>query len=387
MEGSALAGEVEVRFTSGPSAVAAAAREAEDRGLRAVCGWPFLSARAAEAVADLREVRGLPGGAAALHVAGGPHPTAAPRDVLAAGFDLVVPGEGERSLLALLGRVARGEDPRAGRGIAWLEGGVLVRAPREAPVVLDEHPAFSNVRGRAGPIEITRGCVHACAYCQTSSVLGARLRHRSLAAVAEAVRALSDRGMRDVRFVTPSALSYGAEGEEARPDAVGALLEAARAAGGPRARLFLGTFPSELRPEHATPASLALLRRHVANEKLLLGAQSGSDRMLAALRRGHGAEHVRAAVRYALEAGFRPEVDFIVGLPGEDDEDRAATRRLVAWCADQGARVHGHIFMPLPGTSLADAPPGRPDPDTVALLASLEGRGAAFGQWRRQGAS
>ena len=42
VEGSALAGEVEVRFTSGPSAVAAAAREAEDRGLRAVCGWPFL---------------------------------------------------------------------------------------------------------------------------------------------------------------------------------------------------------------------------------------------------------------------------------------------------------------------------------------------------------
>jgi hypothetical protein len=43
--------------------------------------------------------------------------------------------------------------------------------------------------------------------------------------------------------------------------------------------------------------------------------------------------------------------------------------------------------MPLPGTSLASAPPGRPDPDTVALLAALEGRGAAFGQWRRQAES
>jgi B12-binding domain/radical SAM domain protein len=375
VEGSALASAVDVRFAAGAAAIAALVVDARDRGAPCVVAWPFLSAQAAAAAADLAAVRAAAPprpGAAVLHVAGGPHPSAAPREALAAGFDVVVRGEGERALLDLLARVREGDRPPPGV------------APRSAPVRLDDHPAFSAQRGRAGPIELTRGCVHACAYCQTPALHGARLRHRSPAAVAEAVRALVARGMTDVRFVTPSALSYGAARTEVRLDAVGALLEAVRAALPPRGRMFLGSFPSELRPEHATPEALALLRRFVANDALLLGAQSGSDRVLAALRRGHTAEDVRAAVRRARDAGFRPEVDFIVGLPGEAPEDAAATRALMAWCAEQGARVHGHAFLPLPGTALARAAAGGPDAETRELLARLEGKGSGYGQWRRQ---
>jgi B12-binding domain/radical SAM domain protein len=387
-----LAGAVEdrfedgadVRYAAGANAIAAAIEDPLRCGRPVVVGWPFLSSGAADAARELAAVRARVRGAV-LHVAGGAHPTAAPEATLRAGFDVVVPGEGERALLALLGRVARGEDPRAGRGLAVLRDGRLARTGREEPVVLDEHPPFSAQRGRAGPIEITRGCVWACRYCQTATLHRARFRHRSPDAVARGAAALARRGMRDVRFVTPSALSYGAEGAEVRLEAVRELLERVRGAAGPDARIFLGTFPSEIRPEHASPEALALLRRHVANEALSIGAQSGSDRVLAAVRRGHRAEDVLRAVRLAIEAGFVPEVDVILGLPGEEEDDREATRRLVRACAERGARVRAHAFMPLPGTPLADAQAGAVDPRTAAIVEELASRGAARGQWKKQG--
>ena len=64
-----------------------------------------------------------------------------------------------------------------------------------------------------------------------------------------------------------------------------------------------------------------------------------------------------------------------------------ANRRLAEALAAQGARVHAHAFMPLPGTPWAAAPPGEVDPDTAAWLARLEAHGAAHGQWRAQQSS
>jgi radical SAM superfamily enzyme YgiQ (UPF0313 family) len=153
---------------------------------------------------------------------------------------------------------------------------------------------------------------------------------------------------------------------------------------GPSGRVFLGSFPSELRPEQVSPEALRLLRRHCDNREVLVGAQSGSDRLLAAMDRGHGVEEVRRAVRLAREAGFEVAVDFIVGLPGETPDDLAASRRLMGELAGQGARIHGHAFLPLPGTPWRNEPPGRIEPETRLLLDRLASQGKAYGQWRRQ---
>jgi radical SAM superfamily enzyme YgiQ (UPF0313 family) len=180
--------------------------------------------------------------------------------------------------------------------------------------------------------------------------------------------------------VTPSALSWGSSGAGRDLAAIEALLSAVRAAAGPRRKVILGAFPSELRPEHVGPRALALLRRWCDNRQLILGGQSGSDRMLAAMGRGHDAETVTRAAALALEAGFRPSVDFVFGLPGEEEEDREATRRQLARLARMGARVHAHAFDPLPGTPWARAPRGAIDPATAALLATLRESGRAYGE-------
>jgi B12-binding domain/radical SAM domain protein len=353
-------------------------------GRRPVVGWSFYTASAAEVTAELGRVRAELPDAGVLHVAGGAHASGAPEATLRAGFDLAAVGEGEETLPRLLAAVADGADPHAVPGLAWLEGGALRSSGRADPVDLDRFPPGAPEAGRAGPVEITRGCVWGCRFCQTPFLFRARFRHRSLAAIREALRAQRGRRAVDVRFITPSALSWGSEGGGCDLAAVEALLAAAREEVGPPgrgSRVLFGTFPSELRPEHVTPGALALVRRYCDNRMVLVGGQSGSDRLLAAMGRGHDAEAVRRAVAVALEAGFRPSVDFVFGLPGETEEDRAATRGLVEELARAGARVHAHAFDPLPGTPWRAEPRGGLDAATRALLARLHAGGRAYGEW------
>jgi B12-binding domain/radical SAM domain protein len=255
---------------------------------------------------------------------------------------------------------------------------------RAAPVVLDDHPGSSRRLGKALALEVTRGCIWACSFCQTPFQHRARFRHRSLASVRAWARHAVELGHRDVRFLTPSALSYGATGAEVRLDAVEALLAAVRDEIGPGRRIFFGTFPSELRPEHVSPEALRVVARWADNRALAVGAQSGSERLLRVMERGHGVEEVVRAVRVAVEAGFSPSVDLILGLPGETEDDLEATRRLMRQVAELGARVRGHAFLPLPGTPWRLQPPGRLDATTRTLLDRLASEGRASGQWRAQ---
>ncbi len=374
----------EIRFVRGREGLAEAASERLGAGRAVVAAWSFCSPGLAEAAADLAWTRRRVDAPRLWHVAGGPHASADPEGTLRAGFDLAAVGEGEGTIVALLRRAAAGLDPRGAPGIAWLAGAAVERSRRAEPVDLDAAPPFAPRLGRFGPIEITRGCAWACRFCQTPSLHRARFRHRSVESVARAVAALAAAGLRDVRFVTPSALSYGAEAKEARLDRVEALLAAARRAAGPGRRIFLGSFPSEIRPEHVSREALRMLRRLVDNDNLVLGGESGSDRLLAACGRGHEAEAVRRAARLAAEAGFRAHVDLIFGLPGETAEDAAATRSLVRDLDALGAAVHAHAFLPLPGTPWRGAPAGAVDPETRRLLDRLASRGRAWGQWRRQ---
>ncbi len=367
----------------GPDALTRTVNAALAVGRRPVVAWSFYSASFPEVAAELALVRGRTG-PGALHLAGGPHASAAPDEVLRAGFDLVAVGEGEETLPALLSRLDAGATIGDVPGIAWLDGGRLRRSPRAPPVRLDDHPPCAPGARRIGPLEITRGCVWACRFCQTPFLFRARFRHRSLAEVRRWVRFHRAIAARDLRFLSPSALSYGAEGPGCDLDAVEALLAAAREEAGPERRIFFGSFPSELRPEHVSPRALALIRRFCDNRTVIVGAQSGSERMLAAMGRGHGVTDVERAVALCVEAGFETSVDVMVGLPGEEEDDRAATRGLLERVGARGARVHAHAFMPLPGAPWATERPGALDAATRALLARMESGGAAHGQWRRQ---
>ena len=74
--------------------------------------------------------------------------------------------------------------------------------------------------------------------------------------------------------------------------AVEALLAACREELGPTRRLYFGTFPSEVRPEHVSQEALAVLKKYVDNDNLIIGGQSGSDVVLKHSKRCHDVEAI-----------------------------------------------------------------------------------------------
>ena len=378
-----VAREAEVVFVRSPDDMARAIAVRFADGRPVLAAWSFYSTDLAGAVADLARVRAATPAGAALHVAGGVHATSEPLATLRAGWDLVAVGEGEGTLIALVRALAEGGDVHV-RGTAHQDGGELVRNGAAVRAPLDTYPPWNQAAGRWNPLELTRGCIYACSFCQTPFAFSARFRHRSVANVVGWVERLVADGGRYVRFLSPTALSYGSTDERVDLAAVDELLGRVRAALPPGGKLYFGTFPSELRPEHVTPEALAVLRRWVDNRHLVLGGQSGSARVLAAMRRGHDVEVVERAVAVAVEAGFVPDVDLLLGLPGEEEADQALTIALARRLVAAGARIPGHAFMPLPGTPLKDAPPAPIAPAASEALARLEGTSASYGQWRAQ---
>lgn len=305
----------------------------------------------------------------ATWVAGGPHASARPREALE-HFDYVVVGEGERALPLLLDAIERGCEPEGVEGVAYVREGRVHHTPQRSFVCLDERPPF-DPRRLCGPIEITRGCPHACAYCQTPRLFGHTVRHRSIPSIVEAARAY-----RDVRFISPNALSYGSDGVHPRLDKVEALLSAIRGK-----RVFFGTFPSEVRPEFVSERALALMDRYCANRSISIGVQSGSDLVLTRLGRGHTAAQAYEAVEQCLDADFTPIADFIFGLPIGDEEDERATLEMVEWIVRKGGKVRAHAFMPLPATPLEHASFKPPSKRAMRTLGRLARAGRLTGSW------
>ncbi|RMG73287.1 MAG: radical SAM protein, partial [Nitrospirae bacterium] len=153
---------------------------------------------------------------------------------------------------------------------------------------------------------------------------------------------------------------------------------------GKRGRVFFGSFPSEVRPEQLTPEVLELLKGYVDNDNLVIGAQSGSDRILRLCHRGHTVEDVYRAVREAIRYGFKANVDFIFSLPGETEKDIEETERFILELVSMGARVHAHSFMPLPQTPFSSCRPEGLTARYRGLINRLLPRGVIFGDWQKQ---
>jgi B12-binding domain/radical SAM domain protein len=317
-------------------------------------------------------------------VAGGPHPSGDPEGTLEMGFDVVIVGEGERTFPDLLARLLAGDSLIDLPGLAFWDGGRMMRSGRAPTVDIDAFPPFAIRHARFAPVEISRGCPYACAFCQTPFFMGGRMRHRSVEAVAHWVEEAMGAGYSYLRFVTPDAFAYGSpDGRTPNLEAIERLLfEMNRLM--ERELIYFGSFPSEVRPENVSAEALALVTRYAANDNILFGAQTGSPRLLKELRRGHSVGDVYQAAELTLQAGLKPIVDFIFGLPGETEEDWRLSLRLIEDLAAIGATIHSHTFMPLPGTPLADAPPGRVTPELESVLGRLSKGGLHIGQWQKQ---
>ena len=320
-------------------------------------------------------------------IAGGSHPTGDPKgSLLKIGFDLVFIGEGEESLIEFLENLRNNTNYHTIKGIAYLDKDKkYFFTGKRKPVDLDKYPPFPIRSNKFGSIEITRGCPYVCYFCQTPYILGAIPRHRSIKSICKYIEIIKENNLTDIRFISPNAFSYGSlDGKTINVPKLEELLLKIKRIIGTKGRIFLGSFPSEVRPEHVNEDTLGLVKKYCDNDNITIGGQSGSQRILDMCHRGHTVKDLYKAVELTLKAKIKPNVDFIFGLPKETEEDVKLTLNVMKDLALKGARIHTHSFMPLPQTPFANEPVSRISLNVVDVINDLTSKGFAFGNWREQ---
>jgi B12-binding domain/radical SAM domain protein len=189
----------------------------------------------------------------------------------------------------------------------------------------------------------------------------------------------------DIRFISPNAFSYGSsDGRTINLEKIEELLHKIKEIIKPEGRIFFGSFPSEVRPEHVNEESLDLIVKYASNDNIIIGAQSGSQRVLNLCHRDHTIEDIYKAVEITLSKKLKANVDFIFGLPGETKEDIKLTIEMMETLADKGARIHTHTFIPLPQTPFAQKKVSNITKDLERAINKLTSKGSAFGEWKQQ---
>ena len=321
-----------------------------------------------------------------MFIAGGSHPTGDPDGTLKMGFDLVVRGEGEETLIEILNNVKNDESLNEIEGIAYFgKEDTLILTKKRKWIDLNKYPPLPSKHVKYGAIEITRGCPYVCYFCQTPYIFGTTPRHRSIKSICDAVRIMKEYEKTDIRFITPNAFSYGSQdGKRLDLPAIEQLLINIKEIIDPEGRIYFGSFPSEVRPEHVTEKTLGLVLKYAANDNIVIGAQSGSQKILNSCNRGHSVDDVYNAVKLTIKAGLIPIVDFIFSLPNETDEDVNFTINFMKELSDVGAKIHTHTFMPLPLTVFANETVKKINEKTKRIISELNSKGLVYGDWRKQ---
>jgi tRNA-2-methylthio-N6-dimethylallyladenosine synthase len=233
---------------------------------------------------------------------------------------------------------------------AETEGPVMeiLKAPR--PESISNHLAAPDAVREvpyAAWVTIQTGCDNSCAFCIVPSVRGPEV-SRPLGDIVGEVELLARRGVTEVTLLGQNVNSYGRDITRRRP-LFADLLRAVGAVEGIGRVRFTSPHPKDLRPE--TIEAMATVPE--VCEQLHLPLQSGSDRVLSAMRRGYTAERYlqRLAAARAAVGDLGVTTDIIVGFPGETEREFDDTLAVVAEAGYDSA--YTFIFSPRPGTRAA----------------------------------
>ena len=210
-------------------------------------------------------------------------------------------------------------------------------------------PETIRARGISSFVTVQEGCDKFCTFCVVPYTRGAEV-SRPVLRIADEVRRLADNGVREITLIGQNVNAYHGEGPDGQPWPLGTLLRHLAAIPG-IARLRYAT-------SHPRDVDETLIEAHRDLASLMpfvhLPVQSGSDRILAAMNRRHTADDYRRTIdRFrAASQDIAFSSDFIVGFPGETEEDFAATLALVTQIGYAGA--YSFKYSPRPGTPAAE---------------------------------
>ena len=210
-------------------------------------------------------------------------------------------------------------------------------------------PEAIRARGISSFVTVQEGCDKFCTFCVVPYTRGVEV-SRAVERILDDVRRLADHGVREITLIGQNVNAYHGEGPDGRTWTLGRLLHRLAELPG-IARLRYST-------SHPRDVDDSLIAAHRDLAALMpfvhLPVQSGSDRILAAMNRKHTARDYRKVIdRFrAVRQDIAFSSDFIVGFPGESEEDFAATLALVTQIGYAGA--YSFKYSPRPGTPAAD---------------------------------
>jgi len=206
-----------------------------------------------------------------------------------------------------------------------------------------------NARGASAFLTVQEGCDKFCAFCVVPYTRGAEV-SRPLTQIIEEARHLAECGVRDITLLGQNVNAWHGVDEAGGHMGLGALLfELAKIDGLSRLR-YTTSHPNDMDD--------ALIAAHRDLDCLMpylhLPVQSGSDTILKAMNRRHTRDEYFKVIGRVRDA--RPDIalsgDFIVGFPGESDDDFEATMDLVRQV--DYASAYSFKYSPRPGTPAAD---------------------------------
>ncbi|RKT62406.1 tRNA-i(6)A37 thiotransferase enzyme MiaB [Azonexus fungiphilus] len=228
----------------------------------------------------------------------------------------------------------------------------------------------AEVKGASAFVSIMEGCSKFCTFCIVPYTRGGEV-SRPFTDILTEVADLAAHGVREVTLLGQNVNAYRGdmEGTDEKADLALLIEYIAEVPGIERIR-YTTSHPREM--------SQRLIDTYLKVPKLVshlhLPVQSGSDRVLAAMKRGYTALEYKSVVRKLRAA--RPDIslssDFIVGFPGETDEDFEKTMKLIDDVAFDAS--FSFIYSPRPGTPALELEDSTPAEVKSARLARLQQR-------------
>jgi tRNA-2-methylthio-N6-dimethylallyladenosine synthase len=227
----------------------------------------------------------------------------------------------------------------------------------------------ARVEGSTAFVSIMEGCSKYCSFCVVPYTRGEEI-SRPLDDVLTEVADLAEQGVKEVTLLGQNVNSYRGRMADGEISDFALLLEYIAELPGIGRMRYTTSHPREF--------TARLIEAHASIDKLAphvhLPVQSGSDRVLAAMKRGYTSLEYKAIVRRLRAAcpGISISSDLIVGFPGETEADFAATLRLADEMGFDGSFCF--VYSRRPGTPAAELPDDTPQELKLARLARLQGR-------------
>ncbi|MFW9794046.1 MAG: B12-binding domain-containing radical SAM protein [Candidatus Thorarchaeota archaeon] len=290
---------------------------------------------------------------AILVVVGGAHVTFQDKQVLrdCPEIDVVVRGEGEVTMHALLEKVNEGHSFSNVVGTTSRRNGTIGKNP-DRPFISDldclPFPAYDLLRlhqyfpkgNRFAPMITSRGCPYRCTFCSSSRITGKRWRGRSPENVIQEIQYLQDKyRVRDITFID-DLFTF----DHQRVADICELINE-------EADDITWTCSSRADIISRHPEMASWLKR-AGCHTIYIGAESGSQRILNKIKKGIQLTQIVRSVGIAKKVGLQVVLSFILGIPGETEEDMRSTIDFA--CRLDPDLAQFTICTPYPGTPMYD---------------------------------